>query len=154
MASSRSRADACASSRLATLAHATSKRNPTAPRRTSSGERAFARDRVLQRNDNPVLEQVIALLARRVVNAAGDRTDVPIRLIDGDAIAKAPDRGVVVRRPAVDSRRPSRPGATFRIGGKLKSDGSTPITEKTAPSMFRCDCERSCGDPRSCLQYP
>ena len=61
---------------------------------------SLARDRVLQRDDDSVLEEVIALLARRVVNAPGDRADVSIRLLDRHTVAEAPDRGVVVRRPA------------------------------------------------------
>ena len=61
---------------------------------------SLARDRVLQRDDHSVLEEVIALLARRIVNAPGDRADVPIRLLDGHAVAEAPDGAVVVRRPA------------------------------------------------------
>src|SRR5260370_43723 len=41
MASSRSLTDACASSKFATFAHATSSRNPTAPSRTNSAGRAL-----------------------------------------------------------------------------------------------------------------
>ena len=61
---------------------------------------SLAGDRVLQRDDHSILEEIIALLARCIVNAPRDRADVPIRLLDGHAVAETPDRGVVVRRPA------------------------------------------------------
>ena len=61
---------------------------------------SLARDRVLQRDDHSILEEIVALLARRIVNAPGYRADVSIRLLDGHAVAEAPDRAVVVRRPA------------------------------------------------------
>ena len=55
------------------------------------------------------------------MNAPGDRADVAIRLLDGHAVAEAPDRGVVVRRPArvfavQVGRQPE-----VHVGGKAKS---------------------------------
>ena len=91
-----------------------------------------ARDRVLQRDHHAIREKVVALLARRVVNAPRDRADVSIRLLDSHAVAEAPDRVVVVRRPArvfavQIGRQPQ-----IHVRRETKSGGSTPMTEKTA----------------------
>jgi hypothetical protein len=60
----------------------------------------FARDRFLKGDDESITEEVVALLARFVMNATRDRADVAIRLLDGHAVTQARDRPVVVRRPA------------------------------------------------------
>ena len=59
-----------------------------------------AGDRVPERDDRSILEEIVVSLARCVVNAPGDRADVSIRLRDRDAVSEARDRAVVMRRPA------------------------------------------------------
>ena len=61
---------------------------------------SFAGDRVLQRDDHPIFEEIVVLLARGIVNAARNRADVRVRLLDRHAVAEAPDCNVVVRSPA------------------------------------------------------
>ena len=60
----------------------------------------LARERVLERHDQPILEEIVALLVRFFVDPPRDRADVAIRLVDRHAVAQARDRAVVVRRPA------------------------------------------------------
>src|SRR6202050_2261235 len=61
---------------------------------------SLVRDRVLQRDDNSIFEQIIALLARGIVNAPGYRADVEIRLLHSRTVAEAPNHRVVMRSPA------------------------------------------------------
>ena len=147
-------ADAWASSRLATFAHATSSRKPDRPQqqRAAPGER-LAGDRILERHHQSVLEEIVALLARRVVNAPRDRADVLVRLPDRYAVAKARDRASSCATSWIGFS-PSRSAGSHRStpAGKRNPGGSTPITEKTDPPIFRCARERSAAEPSYCFQ--
>ncbi len=57
-------------------------------------------DRFLQRHDNSVFKEIVALLAGSLVNALRERADVSIGLLDAYAVAQPSDRVIVVGSPA------------------------------------------------------
>ncbi len=89
----------------------------------------IAGDRVLQRENNSIFEEIIVLLARGIVNAPGYRTDILIRLLDRHTVAETPDCIIVVRRPAsvfsvhvgwqpqIDLRRETKTGREYSDNG-------------------------------------